>query len=507
MTRRSSPTHLAGLSVAALVLAACGPVAGQVTVNGAADQPVTLTAVSYNVSGRSGGDQLDELTGLVSSTSGGSITMVAGPEPDSAAADTSAEAIAMVREGRVDLAVVSARTFDTVGVTSFQALQAPYLVRSDAHADAVLADPLADRMLAGVKPLGLVGLGLTFDFLAYPGGFGTPVVDVSDYEGQAFQVRPSRANDLLVQALGATSDYRNGPAMEQAVAAGDLRGSWGYFNDAVGTVPGEIFTVNAPAFLRANVIVANAKVFAGLSAAQQQALRDAAVETRDWMAARHTDPAADAAAYCASGLGDIAHATWQEQDAVEAAAASVLRAMERDSFNRTAIARIRELGSTVPVVLPPETCSAVEAATSLPTLAAAGDQGVIDGVWRLEVEPGPLRAAGWTENDIANNVGTWTWTFDDGAYEYVEAHGRACAGTYTINGKDLLIVTYEPIGCDVVFPLVFDRSGDRLTLEPDPDQRSGIPLAGDKEGLMTPDPVGALAPFFHNQLVRLGDAP
>lgn len=507
MTRRIHPTHVAVLSAAAVILTACGPVAGQVTRNGAAEQPITLTAVSYTVHGRSGGDQLDRFAEVVPSTSGGSITITSGPEPDSAAADTSADAIAMVREGRADLAIVSARTFDTLGVTSFQAFQAPYLVRSAAHADAVLADPLADQMLAGVESLGLVGLGVAFDFLAYPGGFGAPVVGVSDYDGQVFQVRPSRANDLLAQALGATSDYRNGQAMEQAVAQGDIRGSWGYFSDAVGTVAGEVFTVNAPAFLRANVIVANAKVFSGLSARQQQALRDASAQVRDWMAERHTDVASDAAAYCSSGLGSIVLAAPRQQEALEAATAPVLTAMAKDPFNRAAIARIRELGATVPEGTAPEACSTVEAAMPIPTLQAEGDQGAIDGVWRLEVEPEPLRAAGWTENDIANNVGTWTWTFDNGSYKYGEAHGRVCSGDYTINGDHLLIVTLEPIGCDAVFPFVFSRTGDRLTLKPDPERRSGIPLRGDQEGLMTPDPEGTLVPFLHNQLVRVGDAP
>lgn len=508
MTRRISPPHVTGLlAAAALVLTACGPVAGQVTQNGAADQPVTLKAASYLVQGRSGGDQLDQLIEVVSSTAKGSITIAPGPEPDSGAADTSADTIAMVREGKVDLAVVSARTFDTLGVTSLQALQAPYLVQSNAHADAVLADPLAHQMLEGVEPLGLVGLGLAFDFLAYPGGFGAPVLDVSDYEGRAFQVRPSRANDLLVQALGATSAYSNGQEMEQAVAQGELRGSWGYFDDASVVVKGEVFTVNAPAFLRANVIVANAKVFTGLSATQQQALRDAAAATRDWMAARHTDQAKDAAAYCASSQGGIAHATRQQQDAVETAAATVVRAMEKDSFSRAAIAHIRELGSKVPVLTAPEACSAVETAMPLPTLPALGDQSVIDGVWRLEVDPQPLRAAGWAEDDIADNAGTWTWTFNNGAYQYIEAHGRKCSGTYTISGSHLLIVNYQPIGCDLVMPLVFSRSGNRLTLTPDPDQRSGVPLTGDSEGQMTPDLEGADVPFFRNQLVRVGDAP
>jgi TRAP-type C4-dicarboxylate transport system substrate-binding protein len=498
------PTRITALAAAAALLAACGSQAGQVTPNGAADPPVTLTAVSYNVTGRSGGDQLAELTRLVAATSHGSVKLRLGPEPDSGAADTSADTIAMLRAGRADIAVVSARTFDTLGVTSFQALQAPYVVRSLAQADSVLADPLVDRMLAGVKPLGLVGLGLAFDFLAYPGGFHAPVVDLSDYRGQPFQVRPSRANDLLVQALGATSDYRNGQEMEEAVAASEIRGSWGFF-DGVGTVSGETFTANAPAFLRANVILANAKVFSGLTATQQQALRDAATQTRDWMAERHQDPVAAAAAYCAAGFGDIVLASPAQQQAVEAATAPVTASMEQDPFNRAALARIRQLGSDLPEPAVPQPCSAAGAPVALPTLDPAGDQGVIDGVWRLEVDAEPLREAGWAENDIANNIGTWTWTFHDGDYEYVEAHGRVCQGSYAINGQQFLIVNYEPIGCDLVLPLVLARSGDQLRFGPDPGRPSGIPLTGDQKGLMSPDPAGSGA-FFHNPLVRVGDA-
>ena len=172
----------------------------------------------------------------------------------------------MARDERADLAIVSARTFDTLGVTSFQALQAPYLITSNELADKVLADPITDTMLEGTKELGLVGLGLAYDFLAYPGGFGTPVLTPDDFKGEAFQVRPSRANDLLVQALGGRSDPRNGQDLEKAVAAKEVRGSWDKFDGPTQPVSGEIFTANEPAFLRANVIVMNDKVFAGLSA-------------------------------------------------------------------------------------------------------------------------------------------------------------------------------------------------------------------------------------------------
>jgi TRAP-type C4-dicarboxylate transport system substrate-binding protein len=496
----------AALVTTTLLLAACADAAGQVTPNGAPDAPVTLTGISYHVTGRSGGDQLVKFSELAKSLSNGSITIKAGPEPDSGRPDTSAEAIAMVRDDRADLGIVSARTFDTLGVTSFQALQAPYLVTSNELIDKVLADPVAAKMLEGTTELGLVGLGLAFDFLAYPGGFEEPVLSPDDYRGKAFQVRPSRANDLLTQALGATSDPRNGQDFEKAVEAKEVRGSWGYFNEPSQPVGGEIFTANEPAFARANVIVANEKVFAGLSAAQQQALRAAAAQTREWMATRHTDPAVTAAAYCAQGFGDIAIATPAELEAMKAATAPVVAALEREELTRDVIARIRELSQDVEKPTAPVACSEVPSSLPLPRLEPEGDQRAIDGVWRLEVDEQVLLEANQSPMDATNNAGTWTWTFDDGTYAYTESGGRTCTGKYDLNGSQFLAVTFSPLGCDLVWPLVFSRSGDELVFAPSPDVPTGIP---DGQGLdgYTPDPSGFTAAYFHNPLVRVGDAP
>lgn len=497
--------HVAALAAATLALGACGA-AGQVTPNGAPDKQVTLIAMSYNGTGRSGGDQLTTFAGLAKKLSDGSIAITAGPEPDNGRPDTSAEALKMVRDDRADLAVVSARTFDTLGVTSFQALQAPYLVTSNELADKVLADPIADKMLEGTRRLGLVGLGLAFDFLAYPGGFGAPVLSPDDYRGEAFQVRPSRASDLLAQSLGATSDPRNGQDLDKAVAANEVRGSWGYFDAPTQPVAGEIFTANEPAFMRANVLVINEKVFGGLSAAQQRALRDAAAQTREWMATKHTDPAATAAAYCSRGYGDIAIATPQQLDATTAATAPVVTALEQDDLNREAIARIRELRKGITPPATPVACAATSATVPIPTLEARGDQTALDGVWRLEVDRQVLLDANQSANDANNNAGTWTWTFKDGTYGYIEGGGRSCTGQYTLSGTDFLGIGYEP-GCDGVWPLVVVRSGDTLTVTPSPTVPTGLPLTGDELGRLRPDPVGFAAAFFHNPLVRVGDAP
>ncbi len=286
----------------------------------------------------------------------------------------------MVRDDRADLGVVSARTFDTLGVTSFQALQAPYLVTSNELLDKVLADPVAGEMLDGTKELGLVGLGLAFDFLAYPGGFGGPLLSPEDYRGEAFQVRPSRANDLLTQALGATSDPRNGGAL----------------------------AANEPAFARANVIVANEKVCAGLSAAQQQALRDAASQTREWMAARHSDPAEMAAAYCSQGFGDIVVATPDDMAAMKAATAPVVQAMQRETTTHEVIARIRELAKSVTPPATPVACAAKQATVPVPEITLKGDQGAIDGVWRIEADKQVLLDGGVSAIDAPRRHRTWT---------------------------------------------------------------------------------------------------
>lgn len=499
-------TRIAALAASTLLLAACGSAAGQVTTNGAADKPVSLTGISYSVVGRSGGDQLVKFTELASALSNGTITISPGPQVDSGRPDTSAEAIAAVRENRADLAIVSARTFDTLGVTTFQALQAPYVVTSHELADKVLADPIAEKMLDGTKQLGLVGIGLAFDFLAYPASYGAPLLGPDDYRGKSFQVRPSKANEQLVAALGATSDLSNGQDLEKAVAAEKVAGGWGYFDGPAQPVGGMTFTANEPAFARANVIVVNEKVFAGLSATQQQSLRDAAAQTRDWMATRHTNPVVAAASYCSIGAGAIVLATDAQLQATKAASLGVVAALEKEPVTAQVLTRIRELAAGLPVPPAPSPCSPSASGTStIPVLKPKGDQGALDGVWRLVVDAQDLVDAGASQLDASNNEGTWTWTFDNGTYTYVEPRGRRCSASYTITGTRFLAIGYEP-GCDLVFPLVYTRSGDTLRMKPDPEAPTGLPVGKDSDQY-TPDPPGFSAAFLTNPLVRVGDAP
>ena len=81
-----------------------------------------------------------------------------------------------VRDGKTDLAKVSARAFDVVGVNSLQPLVAPFAVDSYALQREVLLGGMTPRMLAGVERLDLVGIALLPGELRRPLGASRPLV-------------------------------------------------------------------------------------------------------------------------------------------------------------------------------------------------------------------------------------------------------------------------------------------------------------------------------------------
>ena len=75
-----------------------------------------------------------------------------------------------VRDGKADLAKISARAFDVVGVRSLQPYVAPFAVDSYALQREVLHSGLPERMLGGVERLDLVGIALLAGELRKPVG-------------------------------------------------------------------------------------------------------------------------------------------------------------------------------------------------------------------------------------------------------------------------------------------------------------------------------------------------
>ena len=140
-------------------------------------------------------------------------------------ADNSEQATAaLVKDGRVDLGWIGARAWDTLGVRSFQALQAPFLIDSYPLLDAVLRSPMASDMLAGLDQAGFAGLGLYPGQLRHPAGFRKPFVSLRDFRGARIRVPASRASDALYRALGAVPEHLGSTTFAPAVASGSVDG-------------------------------------------------------------------------------------------------------------------------------------------------------------------------------------------------------------------------------------------------------------------------------------------
>src|SRR5262249_57171651 len=111
------------------------------------------------------------------------------------ATDIEQVTVSLVRDGKVDLGWIGARAWDTLGVRSFQALQAPFLIDSYPLLDAVLASPMAGGMLAGLHQAGFTGLGLYPDQLRHLNGFREPLASLRDLRGARIRTPSSRASD------------------------------------------------------------------------------------------------------------------------------------------------------------------------------------------------------------------------------------------------------------------------------------------------------------------------
>jgi hypothetical protein len=113
--------------------------------------------------------------------------------------------ISDVQAGKVALAKVAARAYDTVGIDSFQALVAPLLIDNPTLEGRVLESDLATKMLAGTDELGLVGLVVLPTDLRKPLGVTRPLVRARDYRGGRMGVGEGEVAKATVTALGATS--------------------------------------------------------------------------------------------------------------------------------------------------------------------------------------------------------------------------------------------------------------------------------------------------------------
>ena len=189
----------------------------------------------------------------------------------------------LIRGGELDGALIATRAWDPDGVTSLQALQAPFLITSQALEDRVVSGPLAAPMLAGLRRAGVIGLALLPADLLHP--FGSERRCSGPRTSRRHDPRgPSRATERLLAALGAKATHPNGTAFNLAVRHGRIDGAEWYFE---GLIPGgrRPRRGTSSSSRRCTRSSSRTKVFDALTAAQRAALDRAAADTLAYVAA------------------------------------------------------------------------------------------------------------------------------------------------------------------------------------------------------------------------------
>jgi TRAP-type C4-dicarboxylate transport system substrate-binding protein len=440
---------------AAVLLAACGGAGAVGDKAGGTGTPVVLRLGTDDGPRRPSAEQITEFARRVEELSEGQVVIkpvwnAAGPldtEWDQAVAR-------MVVGGQLDMALIPARAWDTEGVTSLRALNAPLLVDSDALVEQIVTDDLAEDMLAGLEATGVTGLALLPEGLRHLFLYGSHTL--ADVRGKLLRAPRSETTWALFEALGATPVDETS---REEIEAGTVLGAESSFALAT-SLPADATAIgNLTLFPKVNALVVRSATFDGLTSAQQSILRDAARSTVAWAVEQTGTDAAHAKPYCDNG-GRIIHVSAADIEQARAAARPVYEDLEQDAGTAATIARIEELKRDIPAVRPPASCDGrVESAADEQT----DDPALLNGVYRYEVTYDYLLDAGLQQAQAEEESGVHTVTMEDGrfvdAWRNPTSSGE-CTGTYTIAGSRATFV-WDP-GCEGDYDITFTVQGDQI---------------------------------------------
>ena len=309
-----------------------------------------------------------------------------------------------------------------MGVSSFQALVAPFAIDGLELERRVLESTAAARALDGVRPLGLVGLALLPGPLRRPLGLTRPLRGPDDYAGTTFGLRFGRVAQSSIEALGATpAGYRTGSLAALDGAELDLTTIAHNGYDA----PGSKLTTNVVLWARPETIVASRRAFEGLPPAQRVVLLRAGREAIAPVAARLAREQRESLrALCGRGALSLVEASPDDVAGLRAAVLPVYDALRRDPTSRALLGRIEELDSggqrseTLRCATPPSAPS------------------VLEGVWGSTASPAAMRAAGATVAETATYGGRSTLELRGGRWTF-RTDRATVRGTYAVSGDDL----------------------------------------------------------------------
>lgn len=445
-----------------LVVAASG--CGSTSRHGAADKAGGSTApVVLRAAAAYGPDQPDaplakRFAAQVAKLSGGRLRIElvfdVGGEAD---ANVEARIAKMVARGDYELGWIGARAWDELGVRSFQALQAPFLITNYAIFERVAKSPLAGQMLAGLRSRRVVGVALIPGLLRHPVGLRRPFLSPSDYQGARFRDIPSRATDALISALGAVPTHVSNAAYPSAAKHLIDGGEWSFANAPLGG----IVTANVTFYAKALTIFANEDAFSRLSEKQRAILREAGTRTLHSVAdfPLRQELAFDgflASQFCRHP-GRVVLASKAQLAALERAARPVYAELERDPQTRRMIAAIRAVGASLPQPPPirvPPACTKPGPST----LTVGKVSSLLNGTYHWRLTRAAALAFGAPASNPENDhyPAVNAAVLRDGVVTMVSSH-PPIRGTYRIVGNRII---FSVRGGGYLMTFTFTRAAD-----------------------------------------------
>ena len=379
MNATSLPGRIGVLLAAALAVGAAGCGSGNLDkAGGAAPKPVVLTLA--NDSG--------DLTGArpfaeaVSKLSHGALQItIEGPSRRLGDTDSETGLIKAVQAGKAQLGITGTQAFESVGVSGFQALQAPFLIDSYQLERKVMDSHLSQQVLAPLKPAGLVGVSLLPGVFARPFGLSRSLLTASDYRGARIGTFPARVDEETFRALGARPDTGDQMAGLTGMET-DVESAAKVFDQ-----PGATLTGNVILWPWAGVIFMNQRAFGSLTAGQRDLLFRAAAQAR-------TAPVylGDDTAYtrdlCRRG-NKVLTASAADLAGLQSAVKPVYRTLEADPLARAVIEQITSMREAMGDAPDSLTCAST-GNTAQGSVASSS----LQGTWQVTYTKQELVAAG-----------------------------------------------------------------------------------------------------------------
>jgi TRAP-type C4-dicarboxylate transport system substrate-binding protein len=330
-----------------------------------------------------------------------------------------------VQAGKIKLGWVGTRVWDSVGVRSFDALHAPFLVDSYALEERFLKSGLVGRMLAGLEPLRLVGIGVLPGPMRVPALRTAAPIRPAAFAGRRVAIQRSHVGAATIRALGATP-----VEIPAGASIASLDGIEQHLPSIFGNsydLTAKHVAANVNLWPRPLVLFMNAAAYNSLDPSWQRILREAArhVVSRT----RNADETRDvtAVADMCRRHTRLVNATPADLALLRAAVAPVYADLARDPQTRAFVAAIRHMRAS----LREGTAPLLRCRASAPTAPVARSR-QLDGVYRAIVtrEQQAKHDGVPPAKAIAENYGKFTLVIDGDHFAFTQENAEACTWQY-----------------------------------------------------------------------------